>query len=51
LIVSTDAQTISVCCVIDNLVKGAAGGAMQWVNRLLGWPEAEGLMIAPPGWI
>ena len=31
--------------------KGAAGGAIQWVNRLLGWPETEGLMIAPAGWI
>ncbi len=51
LSVDADAQTITVCCVIDNLVKGAAGGALQWVNRLLGWPETEGLMIAPPGWI
>jgi len=51
LSVDADAKTITVCCVIDNLVKGAAGGAMQWVNRLLGWPETEGLMIAPPGWV
>jgi len=51
LSVTADAETIAVCCVLDNLVKGAAGGAMQWVNRLLGWPEAEGLMIAPPGWV
>lgn len=51
LSLDADAQTITVCCVIDNLVKGAAGGAIQWVNRLLGWPETEGLMIAPPGWI
>lgn len=49
--IDADAHTISACCVIDNLVKGAAGGALQWVNKLLGWPEAEGLMIAPPGWI
>jgi N-acetyl-gamma-glutamyl-phosphate reductase len=51
LSVDADTQTITICCVIDNLVKGAAGGALQWVNRLLGWPETEGLMIAPPGWI
>lgn len=42
---------IAVCCVLDNLVKGAAGGAIQWVNRLAGWPDAEGLVIAPPGWV
>jgi len=51
LSVSADAQTVSVCCVIDNLVKGAAGGSMQWVNRLLGWPETEGLEAVSPGWV
>lgn len=51
LYVTADAETITVCCVLDNLVKGAAGGAIQWVNRLHGWPETEGLMIAPPGWV
>ncbi len=25
--------------VLDNLNKGAAGGAVQWMNRLLGLPE------------
>jgi N-acetyl-gamma-glutamyl-phosphate reductase len=28
---------------IDNLVKGAAGQAVQALNAALGWPEAEGL--------
>jgi len=51
LSIAADATTISVCCVIDNLVKGAAGGALQWVNRLLGWPDDEGLSFASPGWI
>ena len=51
LSVTADEQTVSVCCVIDNLVKGAAGGAMQWVNRLMGWPDSEGLEIVSPGWI
>ena len=37
--------------VIDNLVKGAAGGAMQWMNRLLGFDEAAGLNAAGPAWI
>ncbi len=29
--------------VIDNLGKGAAGQAIQNMNAMLGWPEAEGL--------
>lgn len=51
LSVSTDENSIAVCCVLDNLVKGAAGGAIQWVNRLAGWPDSEGLLIAPAGWV
>ena len=35
---------------IDNLVKGAAGGAMQWMNRLFGQPDTAGLTGIPPGW-
>jgi N-acetyl-gamma-glutamyl-phosphate reductase len=37
--------------VIDNLIKGAAGGAIQWMNRLLALPEAAGLTQAGPAWI
>jgi N-acetyl-gamma-glutamyl-phosphate reductase common form len=51
LSVAVDNQAINVCCVIDNLVKGAAGGAIQWVNRLSGWPEHEGLTGVSPGWV
>jgi N-acetyl-gamma-glutamyl-phosphate reductase len=36
--------------VLDNLVKGAAGGALQWMNRLLGFDETEGLAAPAPGW-
>ena len=36
--------------VVDNLVKGAAGGAVQWLNRLLGFDETAGLLAAAPGW-
>ena len=50
LSVNVDKGAVVVCCVIDNLVKGAAGGAIQWVNRLAGWPDSEGLIIAPAGW-
>jgi N-acetyl-gamma-glutamyl-phosphate reductase len=37
--------------VIDNLVKGAAGGAIQWMNRLLGHEETMGLEAPAVGWI
>ena len=30
-------------CAIDNLNKGAAGGAVQWMNRMLGFEETTGL--------
>ena len=29
---AANGSTIAVMCVIDNLVKGAAGGAMQWLQ-------------------
>ena len=34
---------------IDNLVKGAAGQAVQCANLALGLPEAAGLDLVPPG--
>lgn len=45
-----DGDTIVVMCVIDNLVKGAAGGALQWMNRLMGFDETDGLTAPAPGW-
>ena len=36
---------------LDNLVKGAAGGAVQWMNRLFGLPEAAGLALPGLGWL
>ncbi|QYK56486.1 MAG: N-acetyl-gamma-glutamyl-phosphate reductase [Fimbriimonadaceae bacterium] len=45
-----DGQLV-VTSVIDNLVKGAAGGAVQWMNRLFSLDEKEGLVNAVPGWI
>jgi len=45
-----DGHTIVVMSVVDNLVKGAAGGAIQWMNRLLGFDETEGLTAPAPGW-
>ncbi|HEX4908656.1 MAG TPA: N-acetyl-gamma-glutamyl-phosphate reductase, partial [Actinomycetes bacterium] len=34
---------------IDNLVKGAAGQAVQCANLALGLPETAGLDLVPPG--
>jgi len=48
--VAADDDTIVVMSVIDNLVKGAAGGAVQWMNRLWGLAETSGLTAAAPGW-
>ena len=48
--VATNGASVVVMSVIDNLVKGAAGGAVQWMNRLWGLPETSGLCAAAPGW-
>jgi N-acetyl-gamma-glutamyl-phosphate reductase common form len=42
--------SVAVSCAIDNLVKGAAGGAVQWMNRLWELPETSGLLAPAPGW-
>jgi N-acetyl-gamma-glutamyl-phosphate reductase len=49
--VATNGDTVAVFSVIDNLLKGAAGGSMQWMNRLLGLPETAGLLSPGPPWI
>jgi len=36
-------RTMLACAAIDNLVKGAAGQALQNLNVMLGWPETTGL--------
>jgi N-acetyl-gamma-glutamyl-phosphate reductase len=46
-----DGDTIVVCSVLDNLLKGAAGGSIQWANRLLGLPESLGLTAPAAGWL
>ena len=35
---------------IDNLVKGAAGQALQNLNLMLGWPEEWGLPVHGSPW-
>jgi N-acetyl-gamma-glutamyl-phosphate reductase len=39
------APTLLLFSAIDNLVKGAAGQAVQNANLMLGLPEAEGLPL------
>ena len=45
-----EGDTVVVCSVLDNLLKGAAGGSLQWLNRILGLDEATGLMAPAVGW-
>ena len=47
---AADGRSVAVMCAIDNLNKGAAGGAVQWMNRLFGLPETTGLTAPAPGW-
>ena len=47
---AANGRTVAVMCVIDNLTKGAAGGAVQWLNRLYDLPQTTGLMASAPGW-
>lgn len=48
--VASSGNTVVVMSAIDNLVKGAAGGAMQWMNRLWGLPDTAGLLAPAPAW-
>ena len=43
-------DAVVVMSAIDNLVKGAAGGAVQWMNRLWDLPETAGLLQPAPAW-
>ncbi len=47
---AANGKTAAVMCVVDNLNKGAAGGAVQWMNRMFGLPETAGLTAPAPGW-
>ena len=48
--VAASGTTLAVTVAIDNLVKGAAGGAVQWLNRMHGFDETDGLALAGLGW-
>ncbi len=43
-------RTLLATAAIDNLVKGAAGQAMQNLNLLLGWPEGWALPVHGSPW-
>lgn len=43
-------ESIALTVAIDNLVKGAAGGGVQWLNRIYGFDETTGLAAASLGW-
>ncbi|GGG45007.1 N-acetyl-gamma-glutamyl-phosphate reductase [Kocuria dechangensis] len=45
LVLDPHAGRVVVTCVIDNLVKGTAGGAVQSLNLALGLPEDTGLPL------
>ncbi len=49
--VAAENGTAVVTSAIDNLVKGAAGGAVQWMNRLWNLPETSGLLAPATPWI
>jgi N-acetyl-gamma-glutamyl-phosphate reductase len=43
-------RTLLATAAIDNLVKGAAGQALQNLNLVLGWPEGWGLPVHGQPW-
>jgi N-acetyl-gamma-glutamyl-phosphate reductase common form len=47
---ATNGRSVAVTCALDNLTKGAAGGAVQWMNRMYSLPETDGLTAPAPGW-
>ena len=49
--VAVDGDHLAVLSTLDNLVKGAAGGGVQWMNRLLGFAETAGLRVPGVGWV
>ncbi len=49
--VAASGTQLVVCSVIDNLIKGAAGGAIQWMNKLKGFDVRAGLTTPGLGWV
>lgn len=49
--VAVKGQHLTVFSTLDNLVKGAAGGGVQWMNRLFGLADTTGLLLPGLGWL
>lgn len=47
LTVDSRTKRVIIISAIDNLIKGAAGQAVQNMNIICGWPEYTGLQMAP----
>jgi N-acetyl-gamma-glutamyl-phosphate reductase common form len=47
---ASNGRSLAVMSTLDNLNKGAAGGAVQWMNRLYGLEETAGLTAPAAGW-
>ena len=47
VVVDSSRGVVSAVCVIDNLLKGASGQAVQALNVALGWDETLGLPMYP----
>lgn len=48
--VAVSGRSLVVVSVIDNLIKGAAGGAIHWMNRLFDLDDDAGLQLSGLGW-
>ncbi|SUM71595.1 N-acetyl-gamma-glutamyl-phosphate reductase [Staphylococcus saccharolyticus] len=42
-----ETNILTICAVIDNLIKGAAGQAIQNMNLMFGFNETDGLILSP----
>lgn len=49
--VAVEGSALAVFVAVDNLLKGAAGSCVQWMNIKLGLDESAGLSAPGPGWI
>jgi len=49
--VAVEGSAVAIFIAIDNLLKGAAGSCVQWMNIKLGLDETAGLLAPGPGWI
>lgn len=48
---AVDGVEVVVFSAIDNLLKGASGGGVQWLNRMAGWPDTLGLDAPAVPWV